>query len=219
VSFLQPPFWASTGSRLTAPHAVSVRVVDPLVPLVEPLTLAQGKLRAGLEWTAGDPRDDLMLGFISAARSKVEQDTGLALPLQTRDVFFDAISGVLTLPAQSTPLQSVTSLTYTDSAGVDHVVDPATYVVDLASGRLGLALGGAWPTDLRPFQPYVLRIVSGWPTVAALTAEAPLLVQAVGLLTAHYATLGRDLASPEALAAVPQGYDDLISSYVPVVVP
>jgi hypothetical protein len=90
--------------------------------------------------------------------------------------------------------------------------------VDAASGRIGLAESGSWPTDLRTFQPWVIRVVAGWTSVAALTTAAPLLVHAVGLLTAHYATLGRDLASLEPASEIPQGYADVISAYVPVVV-
>lgn len=187
---------------------------------VEPLTLVEGKLRAGLDWVGGDPRDGLMTGFIAAARSKVEQDTGLALLLQTRDVFFDALprQGPIVLPAQSRPLQAVTSIASIDTSDSVNTLDAANYVVDLASGRIGLSLLSVWPTDLRPFQPWAIRIVSGWPSVAALQAAAPLLVHAVGLLTAHYATLGRDLASLDPATEVPQGYADVISSYVPVVV-
>lgn len=216
TTFVEPPFWASRTRGYVAPHATSVLVTPPTW---EPITVAEGKYRAGLEWDEGDPRDVLMAGFIAAARSYVERRTELALLTQTRDVSFDAIRGpVLTLPAQSKPLQSVTSVKYTDTAGVQQTLAPATYVIDLTDARLGLAIGAAWPADLRPFRPYVLRIVSGWPSVALLLAEAPLLVHAVGLLTAHYATLGRDLASIDPATEVPLGFEDAISSYVPVVV-
>lgn len=206
----------------TVPTAVSVAgtggTATREIP-IEPLTLTEGKLRAAVDWVAGDPRDALMTAFITAARSKVEQDTGLALLSQTRDVYVDAIPGpVFNLPALSKPLQAVISVSSIDTAGAVHVLDASNYVVDYASARLGLSTAGIWPTDLRPFQPYVIRIVSGWPSVASLKAEAPLLMHAVGLLTAHYATLGRDLASSDPTSAVPQGYEDAISSYVPVVV-
>jgi uncharacterized phiE125 gp8 family phage protein len=203
----------------TPPHAVSVLVTPPVL---EPLTLLEAKLRAGLEWTPGDPRDALMTVFLAAARSKVETDTGLALLTQTRDVYLDALPGsVITLPRGARPLQSVTSFKSTDTAGVVQTLDPSQYVVDLASGRVGLALGGSWPSDLRPFQPYVLRIVAGWASVALLTAAEPMLVHLVGRLTAHYATLGRDLASAGNLSVteVPFGYEDDIAAYRPVVVP
>jgi len=61
-----------------------------IAPTEEPLTLDEAKLRAGLDWVAGDPRDALMTGFIAAARAKVEHDTGLALLTQTRNVLVNA---------------------------------------------------------------------------------------------------------------------------------
>jgi uncharacterized phiE125 gp8 family phage protein len=218
VSFIQPPFWAQESRYAAAPHAISVLVT---APVIEPLSLTEAKLRAGLDWVGGDPRDALMNGFIAAARAKVEADTGLALLTQTRDVYLDAINGrTIVLPDQSMPLQSVTSIKSTDTAGAVNTLDPANYVVDLASGRIGLALAGAWPTDLRPFQPYVLRIVAGWTSAALLLAAAPLLVHAVGLLVAHYATVGRDVTTVgTTIGPTPYGYEDAISGYLPVVVP
>jgi uncharacterized phiE125 gp8 family phage protein len=218
-TFMQPPFW-SLGPRAyaIAPHAVSILVTPPAL---EPLTLEQGKLRAGLDWVAGDPRDDLMVGFIAAARSKVEQDTGLALLTQTRDVYLDSVQQrTIALPSQSRPLQDVTSIKSTDTSGAVNTLDPANYVVDLSSGRIGLAVAGVWPTDLRYFQPWVIRIVSGYVDVAALTAAAPGLVHAVGLMTAHYATVGRDIAAVERVSGieVPFGYEDAIAPYKLVVV-
>jgi len=218
MSFIQPPFWARSWSQAPAPHAICVLVTPPVL---EPLTLEQAKLRAGLDWVSPDTdRDALMLGFVAAARSEVERRTELALLTQTRDIYFDALpwDRPITLPARSRPLQSVTSFKSTDTAGAVNTLDPSQYVVDLASGRLGLALGGAWPTDLRPFQPYVLRIVAGYASVALLMAAEPVLVHLVGLLTAHFATLGRDLASIDPTTDVPMGFEDLIASYLPVTV-
>jgi len=184
---------------------------------VEPLTLAEGKLRAGLDWADGDARDGLMTGFIASARHKVEQDTGLALLTQTRDIYFDAMPRwrwrtPLELPAHSRPLQAVTWIKYTDTGDVLQTLDPSQYVVDVASGRIGLSLSGIWPLDVRPFQPFVIRIVSGWPTVAQIPAP---LVHAVGLLTAHYATVGRDIAAVERVSGieVPFGYREAIEPY------
>ena len=198
------------------PRAISVLVTPPTL---EPLTLAQAKLRAGFEWAPGDPREALLTGYIAAARAKVEQDTGLALLTQTRDLYLDSFAGALiTLPDQSRPLQSVTWIKWSDTAGGVQTVAADQYVLDLSSGRIGLGLGGAWPTDLRPFQPIVIRVVVGYASVELLTAAAPLLVHAVGLLTAHYATLGRDLASIDPVTEIPHGYEDAIAAYRPVVV-
>jgi hypothetical protein len=170
-------------------------------PTEEPLTLDQGKLRAGLDWPTGDPRDDLMTGFIAAARSQVEQRTGLALLTQTRDVTFAWLECVMPLPWQALPVQSMT-----DPAG--NPVASTRYRVEGRSVYWGVAPPvGTW------------RIVAGWPSPAALALEAPLLVHAVGLLTAHYATLGRDLAVLDTVSTVPAGFEDAIAPYVLVVVP
>lgn len=189
------------------PLSVSSVLVDG--PTVEPLTLADGKLRAGLDWPAGDPRDDLMLGFIQAARSQVEQDTGLALLTQTRDITFTDIGSTtwLPLPVQAWPVQSLIAPT-----GLR--VDPSMFRSDprvrAVQWSTSMGIAGTW------------RIVVGWPTVDALKAEAPLLVQAVGLLTAHYATFGRDVAAEgrgEVPTLIPYGYEACISPYVRIWIP
>lgn len=214
VIFNQPPFWATSPRHALPPHALSVLITPPVL---EPLTLDQAKQRAGVDWAPGDSREALLTGFIAVARSKVEHDTGHALLTQTRDVYYDRLPGdVIPLPEQSTPLQSVTSITSTDTAGATHVLGTDQYLVDLIGGRIARASGSSWPTDLRTFQPWTIRIVSGWTTVAALP---PLLVHAVGLLVAHYATLGRDLASVDSIEEVPQGYAAAIEPYQRVISP
>lgn len=208
-----PWVWQSA-TKWPPPHAV-VALVDG--PIGEPISLDEGKLRAGLDWSDGDPRDALMMSFIKAARHKVEQDTGWALLTQTLDVWYDHVTPPVVLPEGCRPLQAVTSITSTDSQGIPHVLDPTQYLVDVVSGRIGLAPNGVWPTDLRGFQPWTIRVVAGWPSVELLQLEAPMLVQAVGLLTAHFATMGRDAVTVGLhLGATPFGYDDLIASYLTV---
>lgn len=205
MSFIQPPFWGQSYPPTPTPCATSSLVV---APTWEPLTLEQGKLRAGLSWEAGDERDALMEGFIQAARQYVEEVTGLALPEQTRDVTIDRVTAnMIVLPAQSRPLRSVTWIKTTDTAGNVNTLATSNYHVDLATGVIGLSDVGVWPTDLRGFKPWSIRIVSGYLNVAAIP---PVLVHAVGALVAHYATGGRDLAP------VPDGFDQLLASFTPV---
>jgi uncharacterized phiE125 gp8 family phage protein len=190
-------------------------------PVDEPLTLEQAKARAGFDWVSPDPRDALLLEFVRAARSKVELDTGLALLTQTRDAWLSAFpllpSGVIRLPAQCRPLQSVTSIIWRDTDGISFMLPPEAYVVDLARGEIGLSAAGVWPalSTLRTVAPVTVRVVAGWPDPDILARQAPLLLQAVGLLTAHYATAGRDLVA-EGLAEVPLGYAAAIAPYEPI---
>ena len=181
TEFIRPP-WAS-------PAGVSSILLEP--PAAEPLTLDEAKLRAGLDWAAGDPRDGLMDGFIKAARQKVEADSGLALLEQTRRVYISAAAGEpMPIPAQTIPTVSITA---DDGSAPPEFVD------------------GAWtfPAGYTG----TLTVVAGWPDAAALAAEAPLLVHAVGLLVAHMATLGRDLASIDETFLLPLGYEDAIQPY------
>lgn len=185
------------------PPVVSALVIPPVD---EPLTLEQGKLRAGLDWRAGDPRDELMLGFIAAARAKVELDTGLALLTQTRAITFTVgvswanDSGVVPLPMQALPLQSLT--------------DPDGNPFPITSWRTGYAQRMATLQFLEGFQSGTWQAVAGWPTPEALRAEAPLLVQAVGMLVAHYATVARDLSIVGTIVATtPEGYRACVDPY------
>lgn len=184
-----------------------------LTTAVEPITLAEGKLYAGLDWVDGDARDNLMRNFIRSARLKVEHDTGLAIRLQVRDIFVDAIDAPgLPWPTQTTPLQAVSAITWTDTAGAVTTVGTSVYQVDLAGRRIALVPGQAWPSgDFRALSAWTLRIVSGFPTIAAIPAP---LVHWIGVLTAHYATVARDLAvTGTIINEVPMGYDDGIQPY------
>jgi hypothetical protein len=174
------------------PQAVASVLV--MRPTEEPLTLDEAKLRAGLDWVPGDPRDALMRGFIAAARAQVELDTGLALLTQTRKVT-TAASPYQPIPWQAWPVQSMTQ------TATGAPVPPAAYNDFGAWSQIWIP-GGTW------------TVVAGWPTAADLLADAPLLVHAVGLLTAHYATIGRDLAfSERRVELVPMGYEEAIAPY------
>lgn len=201
-----------------APYAEHARnlLVDP--PTEEPLTLDQGKLRAGLGWVAGDPRDDLMQSFIAAARGRVEQDTGLALLTQTRRVFFDLVlSPLIVLPPQARPVQQILGIQTTDYYGNVSVIDPSRYVVDFEGGRIFFKPGSGIYWGVQPFLGWQIDLIAGRATAADLQARDPALIQAVGLMVAHYATLGRDVASiGMRVIEIPEGYLRLLEAYTPI---
>lgn len=201
-----PPPNPTTGFIAAPWYHPPVASVLMTPPTAEPLTLAEAKLRAGLDWPAGDPRDALMEAFISAARAKVEVDTGLALLTQTRAITFSADwaqaadSGIVPLPMHALPLQSLT-----DPDGVP--VPQSRYRDGFAQRRNVLQLAVTDPVG-------TWTIVSGWENPGVLLKEAPLLVQAVGLLVAHFATAGRDLAIVGTIVSqTPLGYEACIEAY------
>ena len=198
-AFIIPP-WAQ-------PRSCYSVLITP--PTEEPLTVEDAKLLAAMAWPVTvppDPRDQMIADFIKAARAKVEQDTGLALLTQVRELFIIEETDLVPLPAQCTPVQALVDVT------------PPALVAQAVGGRvvarhgrlLAAPLVGSFPAGT------VLQVTAGWPDPAALKLEAPLLVHAVGLLTAHYATLGRDVAITGAVASinvVPEGYDDTIQPH------
>jgi len=186
---------------IPAPWAWPKSVTSVLVtaPTWEPITLDQAKLAAGLDWPAGDPRDDQMTGYIKAAREQVERDTGLALPQQTRHVTMTLVPGApMPLPMQALPLQSITTLEPAP-VNVSVIVDGGCY----------------YPAALLAPVTTTYEIVSGWPDAASLAQEAPLLVKAVAILAAHYATFGRDLATPDlrAVQVMPHAYSEAVNAH------
>jgi uncharacterized phiE125 gp8 family phage protein len=190
-------------------HPVAV-LLEP--PQTEPLTLPQAKLRAGLDWADGDPRDDLMKSFIAAARAKLERETEVAFLTQTRAIYYDAVPAILQLPVR--PLQSATVAALLVD-GSESPINTSGYTVDLAGGRI--AFGDVTvPADTRGFQPWVITVVAGYEDVADIPPD---LAQLHGLLTAHWATLGRDLARIDQTYDVPYGYDDLVLPWRPMVLP
>ncbi len=186
---------------------------DP--PTAEPLTLEQAKLRAALNWPDGDPRDDQMKGFIAAARAYVERRIARTIPAQDLRLYYDAaqiaVGTVLQLPV---PLVSVASVTSTDAAGVETALDATAYTVQRGPGLLTMV--GPLPTDVRATEGWRVSVTSGTDS----TALDPELVQVIGLLTAHYATAGRDLVTLAAQGLeIPQGFEDALTPFLPQEIP
>jgi uncharacterized phiE125 gp8 family phage protein len=202
--FIQPPFWAvGYGRANVAPH-MTVTLVGS--PAADPIDLATAKLYARLAPTDLS-LDTILPGVITTMRRRVERDAGVLIgaATETYDVAFDA------WPCDRTPIAlpwrpvvSITSVKVYDSAGIGQTVDPSNYLLDPSSdaptpARLGLTTSGAWPTDRRPFQPYVVRLVAGYATVDAIPKS---LTHALGLLVAAY-------VNKDALGE----YDDAIAGY------
>jgi len=176
------------------------------------LSLAEVKAYARLS-TTDTSLDALFPRFLASARAKVQQDTGIVLLAETYDVFFDA------LPRDRTPVElpwrpvaTVSSIVSIDTAGNVQTLGVSNYTLDASSeapypARLGLTLSGAWPSDLRPFQPYVMRLVAGFASAALVP---PALVQAVGMLAGFYANEGSTRYVDATLADT---YEDTIAPY------
>lgn len=140
---------------------MNIRVKTP--PAFEPLTLEEVKLHCRLDET-DVTEDSLIADLILAAREHAEARINRALLTQTIQLVLDAWpSGAIELPRP--PVQSISSITYTDYLGAAAVVDTSTYYLDDENepALIALKYGQAWPSaTLRSSGAVVIEYVAGY---------------------------------------------------------
>lgn len=169
----------------------------------EPITLDDAKAQCRVSI---DEDDVLLSDLITAAREAVETIMRMGLANQTYDMYLNNWwSGDLILPLP--PLQSVTSIKYTDIDGTQTTWSSANYLVSTAQipGRVVLKTNTSFPTDeLREVDAIVIRFVTGY----ADAGDMPVLLKrAMLLMVGHLyenrenVTIGQGIAAME----LPQG--------------
>lgn len=161
---------------------------------------------------SADPDAPYVEALITAARRLVESITGRAMITQTWKYWLDRfpMSDEISLPFA--PLQSLTSLTYTDvDSNSDTLTEGTEITVDTDSepGRIVLDYDEIWPTDaLHPNNPIEIEFVCGYASASAIPVE---LKHAMKLLIAQW----YDSRMPvgEANDLLPLGFHELVSSY------
>jgi len=193
----------------------SLVVVTPST--CEPLSLTEAK--AWLKLSTDDTADDAIVAALNtAARKKIEQETGRYFFQTTVDLRMDAYTDVIRVP--SCPLRSVVSITSYDSTDGATVMSSDDYTVDVASepGRVALRDDGVWPTDVRRIDGVAVRCVVGYSSSTSdgstgIPDEAAPMAAAHRLLLAHlYVNREAVATGPAAQAvALPLGVDYLLS--------
>jgi uncharacterized phiE125 gp8 family phage protein len=113
-------------------------------PVQEPVSLTDVKRR--LRVTVDDSDADL-LDALAECRALCEQECGRAFLTQTWTLYLDGFPGCGEIVLPRPPLQSVTSVKYYDTDGVQQTVSTSDYHVDTGRepGRIWLASGSSWP--------------------------------------------------------------------------
>lgn len=124
--------------------------------------------------------DDLISALITAAREYCEGFTGRALATQTLEAYPQRFPCADEIELPRPPLQSVTSVKYTDSDGDETTMTEDTdYIVDTDStvGRIVLPYAETWPTaTLYTVNPIKVRYVAGYETIPRSIKQAMLLL-------------------------------------------
>lgn len=166
------------------------RVTVP--PAFEPVTLdeAQAHLRSNDDVT----ENGTITALITAAREYCEAVTRRALAVQTIEAYPERFSQRIELPMP--PLQSVESVKYTDSAGIEHTVADTDYIVDTVSGFIYFA---SLPCFMPyPINPIKITYIAGYETTPQSVKQAMLLL--IGHWYINREAVSTDIVRPIALA-------------------
>lgn len=169
---------------------MATRLVTP--PTVDPVSLIEAKAHCRVD-IADD--DGLLAGYVLAARAHIENETRRAFMTQTWEATFDyewpslRIYGCyrqrIVLPRP--PVQSVTSVKYIDTAGVEQTLASDQYKVsksDTGEWYVVPAYGVTWPTVRREMEAITVRFVAGYGSNPGDVPEP--LRQAILLLIGHW---------------------------------
>lgn len=132
-------------------------------PSAEPILSAEAKLWLKLDSDTTD--DTIVASLIKAARIYCEAITGRALITQTWYYYLDSFPYENFIKLPKPPLQSVTSIKYTDSNGTLTTMSASDYSVDTDSfvGRIVLNYGKSWPVaTLATKNPIVIEYICGY---------------------------------------------------------
>ena len=138
---------------------IATRTSDPSV---EPITTAEAKTHLRVDHTDHDTYIDTL---IQSAREYIEGVIGRALVQQTWKYYLQDWPAGDEFELPYPPLQSVTSIKYTDSDDDETTWDSDEYEVDTDAepGRIILAYGETWPsTTLHPKNPIEIEYVAGY---------------------------------------------------------
>ncbi|KKM71081.1 hypothetical protein LCGC14_1434200 [marine sediment metagenome] len=132
-------------------------------PVVEPVSL--GNMKEHLRIVDFIIDDDYISLLIKAARESAETFQSRSFITQTWDLFLDEFperDPIIRVPKP--PLQSVTTVKYTDASGVvQELVAVTDYQVDTKSepGRISPAFGMVWPVTRAVLNAVEIRFLSG----------------------------------------------------------
>ncbi len=136
----------------------------------KPISLAAAKEH--LRVTSSD-EDALIDTLIRAAAGHVESFCRRALVKQTRKLVLDCFPAVI--EPQRSPLRSVSSIQYLDTAGDLQTLDASRYRVDNYScpGRITPAYGDSWPSTYPVMNAVIVTYVAGHllPVIADASAD------------------------------------------------
>jgi hypothetical protein len=201
---------------------VPFAVVEVVAPAEQPVSLARAKDHLRV---SGTDEDAIIVDMIAGAARSAQRECGLQLVTATLKLVLDDFPrfwlnglsafpgcwtddgywairerGIIRLPVG--PVQSVTSIQYTDTAGVVQTMSAADYSVGAATGRVMPKTG--WPvTSANTLENVSVTYLAGFGAASAVPMDA---VAAILLILAdRYQNRGDELSAFHADREIPAG--------------
>lgn len=182
-------------------------------PTAEPLTIQEARKQVELsdDYTR---HDDDLFKFIRSARERAEAITGRQICTATWDLYLDRFpqhtDSLIYLPKP--PLQSVSSITYVDSAGDTQTWSSASYDVSThrEPGCIRLGYGKSFPTARDQLEAIRVRYVAGYGSASAVPFS---LKAAMLLMVAHWFAHREAVNIGNIVNEIPMSASDLLTQW------
>ncbi len=189
---------------------MGIVVITP--PAAEPVSLGDAKDHLRVD-SADD--DSLIEGMIAAARRRTEAFLWRSLVTQTLEWTVDRFPHAATpIRLPQSPVQSITSISYTDDQGNAATLAVADYQTDLVNDppRIVPAIDSFWPsTQAGKINALVIRFVAGYGDPPAVEEDIKL---AMKLMVAHWYAHREELIAGAAFPKiVERSVDTLLVPY------
>lgn len=186
---------------------MTVSVVTPAA--LEPLTLAEAKAHLSI---VADDWDAQITDWIAAARARVETFTRRSLITQSLAYRRAGFGGRVVIPVA--PVQSVASITYLDTGGVERTLDAAEYRLlrDREPVEVRPVVTRVWPSTLIEEDTVTITVVAGY---GASGSAVPADIRAaLKMLVAHYFANREAVVAGTISGALPEGVAALLTPHI-----
>lgn len=182
-------------------------------PGAEPLSTAEAKAHLRVDSAFTDD-DAIIDAQVEAARNYAEAFTRRAFITQTLVLWLDAFppgNGEIILPRP--PLQSVTSISYTDVDGNAQTFASSKYIVDgkREPARITPAWNVDWPDTRAIINAVSVTYVAGYGNAASDVPEA--IIRAIAFLVGHLYENRESVVTGTIAIALPQAVDFMLWPY------
>jgi len=191
--------------------ATGYGVTEVTAPTAEPIQVSEVRRHLALD---DSYYDQYLSTLVEVTRARVEAETHRQLVTATYDVELDALpAGQETLALPFGSLQSVTSVSYTDTAGDAQTFSSSSYGVSTAKepGTIRPNHGQVWPATRTQQAAATVRFVCGYGSAGSVPQA---IKHAMLLLIGHYFSHREQVIIGLMATEFPQAAQALLAPYV-----